>query len=224
MIAIIGALEIEVAALKEHMSDIEEHSIADVSLTTGKIGNKDVVLVLSGVGKVNAAMTTATILHEYDIEYVINIGTAGGFKEEQKVLDIVIADKVVQHDFDTSVADGAEGIGLYSSCDEALIKKAYRLLEDEESNVYIGTIASGDVFIGRDDQIQLIKHNFKDVIACEMEAGAISYVCNRRQVPCIVLRSLSDNATKEGSEMDFYTYAQKASVRSAAFCVKFINE
>ena len=224
MIAIIGAMQIEVDALKKHMNAIEEHTIADVSLSIGKIGDKTVLLALSGVGKVNAAMTTATILHEYDITYVINIGTAGGLREEQKVLDIVIADKVVQHDFNTSAVDGDEGIGLYSTCDLNLVKKAYTLLEEEKANVYIGMIASGDIFIEKDEQIGLIKHHFTDVIACEMEAGAISYVCNRRQVPCIVLRSLSDNTTKEGSEMDFLTYAKKASIRSAAFCVRFMND
>lgn len=223
MIAIIGAMQIEVDALKEHMEHIEEHIIADIACTTGKIGNQEVVLVLSGVGKVNAAMSTTTILHEYDIEYVINIGTAGGLLDEQKVLDIVIAKQVVQHDFNTSVVDGEKGIGLYATCDEGLINKATKLLEHETSTIYVGDIASGDLFVGS-DQIQDIKNRFQNVIACEMEAGAIAYICNIRKVPCIVLRSLSDNPTKKGNEMDFISYAKKASKRSASFCVRFICE
>lgn len=223
MIAVIGAMEVEVEALKKHLFIKEEKVIYGIKVVLATLQDKEVILVLSGVGKVNAAMTTTIVLSHYPIDYVINIGTAGGLGENQEVLDIVVAKHIVQHDYDTSAVDGKEGIGIVSYSDPDLIQKALPLLEQKEYPLWIGTIASGDTFVHTKEQATYIKQHFQDVIACEMEAGAIAYVCNHLQVPCIILRSLSDNVYHTNNAMDFKEYVQVASERSAVFCVNFIN-
>ncbi|MDF9824081.1 adenosylhomocysteine nucleosidase [Breznakia sp. PF5-3] len=223
MIAIIGAMEIEVNALKSKLTSCEDSVVSNIKITKGKMGEQEVVLALSGVGKVNASMTTTLLLSTFDIEYVINIGTAGGLKETQEVLDLVIAKEIIQHDYDTSGLDGDEGYGIISYSDETLIEKALAVLAEETHTIWVGAIASGDSFVHKMSQVNTIKDHFPEVIACEMEAGAIAFVCNHFKIPCIILRSLSDNAYHTNSEMDFMEYAIQASERSAMFCESFIK-
>lgn len=224
MIAIIGAMEIEVNALKAKLDAYEEQEIMNIKVIVGKVGQEDVVLALSGVGKVNAAMTTAVLLQSFNITCVINIGTAGGLLETQNVLDIVIGENCIQHDFDTTTIDGEAGRGIVSTSDNRLIKIAEKVLASETHKVWLGDIASGDVFVSELAKVEAIKSYFPNVIACEMEAGAIAYVCNFQNIPCIILRSLSDNAYHTNSEMDFKSYAVAASERSARFCITYIEE
>lgn len=224
MIGIIGAMQVEVDAIKETMNDVHEVSVFGLQTWQGKIANKDVVLALSGVGKVNAAMTTTILATQFKLDAVINVGTAGGLLEEQQVLDVVIADQIVQHDYDTSGLDGDEGRGIVSYSDPTLVSLCERIFANMEHRVWVGKIASGDTFIHEDSQIELIKKYHQKVIACEMEAGAVSAVCNRLNIKCVIVRSLSDNAHHNDSPMDFVSYVQQASTRSAVFCFKVISE
>ena len=100
MYAIIGAMDEEVSALRHRMKDVELKSIGPVDFMFGKLSNKEVVLFKSGIGLSMAAMSTSICLSHFEIDAVINIGTAGGLKSEQNVLDIVVSDKITYHDFD----------------------------------------------------------------------------------------------------------------------------
>lgn len=224
MIAIIGAMEIEVEALKKRLDVYEEKMLHGIKIMQGEVHEQSLVVALSGVGKVSAAMCTTMLLTAFDIEYVINIGTAGGLNSKQKVLDLVIANDIVQHDFDTTGLDGEAGRGVYAHSDPQLIQRALPLLEMKRHQVWLGTVASGDTFVYNEEQVAYLKKHFKDLVACEMEAGAIADVCNHFDIPCIILRSLSDNACCPNSEMDFLSYAALASERSAQFCVDFIEK
>lgn len=224
VIVIIAAMQMEVDALKIHLQTVEEKQIYGIDVWAGTFANKKVVLAKSGVGKVNATMTMSVLMQQFNIQYVINIGTAGGLLEAQQTFDIVIADQIVQHDFDSSVLDGSSGLGIYSKSDEKLVKNAKQLFEKQAHPVYVGCIATGDQFISTNQQIDKITSVFKNVIACEMEAGGIAYVCNFNKIPCIVIRSLSDNTRHPQSHLDFVSYAKQASETSAAFCLAFISE
>ena len=100
MIGIIGAMEEEVAAIKEYMHITDTKNILDCIFYQGMIENKEVVLLQGGVGKVNAAICTTLLLTNYQIDMVINIGSAGGLCLKQEVGDIVISNEVCQYDFD----------------------------------------------------------------------------------------------------------------------------
>ncbi|MEG0823523.1 MAG: 5'-methylthioadenosine/adenosylhomocysteine nucleosidase [Erysipelotrichaceae bacterium] len=226
MIGIIGAMQKEIDEILKLMTNIKEASIHNTDMYVGTLGSVDVVLMLSGVGKVNASMNTTILLSNYDVEYIINIGTAGGLEANENVLDIVISDNVVQHDYDTSLIDGISGIGLSFKADSELVKRASNLLASTtlDSKVYVGTIASGDQFIADIKQLESIKTKFNDAKCVEMEAGSIAQVCAKFKTPFIVIRSLSDIVFNPSSHLDFNEYLTKASERSAKFTYNFINK
>lgn len=225
MIGIIGAMDAEVLAIKNKMNDIEEINYLDFVFYKGDIKNKEVVLCKSGVGKVNAAITASILLYHFDIDFVINIGTAGGMVSSQETLDIVISDRVIQYDFDTSYLDGPGGLGIYSQSDKKLGQKVKEAFDKNhiEANIYFGDIISGDKFVGDADLIKELRHNFPNAIACEMEAGAIGQVCEKFSTPFVVIRSLSDIVDRDNSQNDFLKNVEITSKRSADMVESFIE-
>ena len=222
MIGIIAAMQAEARELQAIMENVEHRKISNIHFFIGQLQGKDVVLMQSGVGKGNAAMTASVMLEHFDLRHVINIGTAGGLRDEENILDIVVGDMVVQHDFDTSGVDGDDGIGLYFKSDERLRDICASVLKEMGKPYHIGMVASGDQFIHSDEQVYRVKEMFPDVICAEMEAGAIAQVCSFYEVPFIVLRSLSDIALKEDSHMDFLEYTVHASKASAQICERIV--
>ncbi|MGX8851407.1 5'-methylthioadenosine/adenosylhomocysteine nucleosidase [Amedibacillus sp. YH-ame10] len=223
MIAIIAAMDIEVEAITSIMSNVEQLEKSGVSFFKGTIHERPLLVMKSGVGKVNASMSTTILLERFSIDRVVNIGTAGGLNPTQNILDAVISDDVVQHDFDTSPVDGKEGIRLRFTADKDVADVCERSLHALGVTVHRGLVASGDQFIARVDQLDKLAENFPEAICAEMEAGAIAQVCAHYQVPFVVLRSLSDITHKENSHMDFCEYAKQASKRSADFTREFMK-
>lgn len=213
MIAVIAAMDSEVSAIVSKMN-AEAKKIHGIEFYEGTLENKDVVVMKSGVGKGNAAMSTTILLEHYPVEQIVNIGTAGGLKENENILDAVLSERVVQHDFDTSPIDGEAGIGLYYDADPKLLAICEAALKDLDVTVHKGLVASGDQFIAGEATKNLCD-KFPDAMCAEMEAGAIAQVSAHYQVPFVILRSLSDVACKPDSHMDFQEYVKHASERSA---------
>lgn len=222
MIGIIAAMDMEVEAIVSLMQ-AKKHTQHGIDFYEGDLGDKPVVIMKSGVGKGNAAMSTTILMELYDIDAVVNIGTAGGLKAEQQILDMVISKRVVQHDYDTSPIDGEEGVGLYFDADQKMIAYANQVLQDMDVITHQGLIASGDQFIAQEQQLWVLYQRFPDALCAEMEAGAIAQVCHHYQIPFVVLRSLSDVAPQPDSHMDFMEYAKKASRRSAQFTLAYMR-
>ena len=223
MILIIGAMDEEVNALKACMSTVEEKLFQNVQLFEGTLSGKQVVVARSGVGKVNAAYTATTLIHHCNPELVINIGSAGGLKENQTVGDIVVATKLQYHDLD---------IGPETPTDPRFIftpsvkhgRQTTHLLSELEMKYHEGQIVSGDQFITKHQrQFAVIAKNFPEAICVEMEASAIAAVCERTETDFIVLRSLSDVTHVEGNDMDFETYLNLASEKSALICTEYLK-
>ena len=224
MIGIIAAMDSEVEAIETLLEHKELKHLSGIKMIQGMIQNKRVMVLKSGVGKGNAVMATTILLENYRIEKIINIGTAGGLKKEQSILDAVVSTQVVQHDFDTSPIDGSEGIGLYFDADKKLYELCKKVLEEMNVCVHCGLVASGDQFIAREEQLSILEKRFPNAGCAEMEAGAIAQVCSHYHVPFVVLRSLSDVAHKENSHMDFAAYVKHAANRSAEFCKRLIEK
>lgn len=216
----------EVKAIENKMSEIIVKEVHGFSFTLGKMGNKEVALCLSGVGKGNAAMVTTLLISEFNPEYIVNIGTAGGMDPKQNTLDIIVSDDVVQHDFDTSYLDGKDGIGLRFVSDKELGNKVVSLFEktDIPANIHRGTIISGDVFVGENTRIVSLLGKFPDAKACEMEAGAVAQVASRLGIPFIVVRALSDIVHKDNSNIDFLKNLEISSERSAEMVFNLIGQ
>lgn len=225
MIGIIGAMDVEVNAILEKMQIVKKENKFETIFYMGRIAGKNVILCKSGVGKVNASITATMMNFYYQPDALINIGTAGGMLKEQNTLDIVISDKIIQHDFDTSAVDGDEGIGLISKSDDKLrikVKKAFENIKNE-SEIYFGDIISGDLFVAEDDKVLKLKEKFPTAIACEMEAGAIAQTCERFETPFIVIRSLSDIVFHDNSGIDYRKNLELTSKRSADMVEEFLG-
>lgn len=223
MIAVIAAMRAEVDALIALMQDVHEQKKDGVLFWEGTLADKPVVLMLSGVGKGNAALSTTLLLKNYDVEQLVNIGTAGGLKSDEDVLDLIISACVVQHDFDTSALDGKEGTGLYFTADASLKSLCEKVCDQQHVSYHVGMIASGDQFVSDPMLVTSLLNKFPDALCAEMEAGAIAQVCTHFEIPFVVLRSLSDIAVKDDNHLDFMTYVQHASKRSAALCLEMVK-
>lgn len=226
MIAIIAAMDEEIIEIRKKIEVIDSYKIAKCEYYIGKMHNKNVILVKTGIGKVNASMAMTVLFEKYDISYVINIGSAGGVKEEASVGDIVVADNTVYHDAD-STEFGYQygqipGMPLKYECSDVLKNKCIDILSDQHLNHHIGTIGTGDSFIAREDQLMIIKSKFDNLIAVEMEACAIAQICYNYDVPYIILRALSDIAGKE-SNITFDKFLQKAVINSSMITSELVK-
>ncbi len=202
--AIIGAMDCEVNKLRELLINPVTVEHGKLKITTGKIEDKDVIIAQSGVGKVNAALNTQYIIDKFNPQYIINTGVAGGIGNGLSVGDIVIGKELVQYDFDTSALGYAKGYmctGIdkdkptkYFS-DDYLIKSFKTAVSEAhtKTNVHEGIIATGDTFVSDKNKKTEIRETF-NAIAVEMEGCAIAQVANANNIPCIIIRALSDLA------------------------------
>ena len=228
-IGIIAAMNEEMAEIKVKMKNIIEKEILGLIFFEGQINDKECVLVECGVGKVNAARTTQIMIDNFEIEYVINIGTAGGLNENLGVTDVVVGERLVQHDFDIT-AFGREkgfitGVGKFIETDKELVKKCEAVMNsldfENSFKVITGTIASGDLFCTDKELANSIKTEF-NADCVEMEGAAIAQICHLDKVPFIVVRSISDSPNGK-NHMDFDEYLEVASKRGAEFLEKLLK-
>ncbi|RCW65285.1 methylthioadenosine nucleosidase /adenosylhomocysteine nucleosidase [Saliterribacillus persicus] len=227
MIGIIGAMDEEISLLKSKMDVKEEKIIANCNFIIGTLKGKEVVLLKSGIGKVNAAMST-TILHEkYNPEFVINTGSAGGFHPDLEVGDIVISTDVVHHDVDVTAFQYKYGQvpGLPEAflASNSLIEKTMKAAKSLEGiHSMKGSIATGDAFMHNEERINFVRDKFPSLIAVEMEAAAVAQVCHQYETPFVIIRALSDIAGKESS-ISFEVFLEKAAANAAELIMNIIE-
>lgn len=217
-VGIIVAEEKELQAVKDIMTNIEELIIYDLKIFKGEINSKKHLIVRSGVGKVNAARTTQILIDKFDIEYIINVGSAGALNENLNIGDIVIGENLVQHDFDVTAFGRDKGYipdtGKFFKSDNVLVQKSNNI-QLENINIITGTIASGDIFC---TEIKM-KNKIREKFSCdcvEMEGAAIAQVCYLSNIPFLVIRSISD-IPNGNNEIDFNEYLEFASKNCAEF-------
>lgn len=227
MIGIIGAMEQEVQALLELMNVKEINEKLTYKYYIGTIANKDCVVVQGGIGKVNAAISTTLLLEGYPIDYLINIGSAGGLNLNQDVGDVVISSQVGYHDVDVTAFDyeigQMAGMPKWFEVNEVLLEKTKNILEKSDVRFHVGKIVSGDSFICRDEQVKEIKEKYSEAMCAEMEAAAVAHVCFVYQIPFIITRSLSDIFGKGNNAIQFDEYLRQASLSSAKMCHALIE-
>ena len=226
MIGIIGAMEIEVESIKKLLTQKTTKKISGTEFVLGKYADKDIVVAKCGVGKVFAALCAEAMILEYKPEMIINIGVAGCLADNLKIGDIVIADRVVQHDMDTSALGDPVGMisdinMVYIPADAHICAALKESVENIGISCEVGTIASGDRFVSSSEVKTDIVRKF-GAKSCEMEGGAIGHVCYVNDVPFGVLRAMSDGAD-DGAKMDFPEFAKKAAENSAEVIKKFLS-
>lgn len=224
---IIVAMQEEMIEIEKIMTDVKVIKIYDLVFIEGNINKSKIILVKSGVGKVNAARTTQILIDKFNIDAIINMGSAASSNDQLEVGDIVIGKKLVQHDFDITAFGHPKGyisdIGQYFECDNKLIKdmqKAIKDINNKKFKILIGTIASGDIFCTNISMKDKIRYKF-EADAIEMEGAAIAQVCKLDNVPFIVIRGISDTPNGK-NEIIFEKYVEKASQRCAQILYKFM--
>ncbi|WP_343837754.1 5'-methylthioadenosine/S-adenosylhomocysteine nucleosidase [Salinibacillus aidingensis] len=228
MIGIIGAMDEEIELLKSRMTVEHEEKIAGSLFYKGTLEGHGVVLLKSGIGKVNAAMSATILLERYQPDYVINTGSAGGFAEALDVGDLVISDRIVHHDVDVTAFNYEYGqvpqMPASFKADETLISLAVNAvsnLQDVES--VRGLIATGDSFMDKPERVEFVRRQFPEIQASEMEAAAIAQVCYQYGTPFVIIRALSDIAGKESS-VSFDQFLDKAAKNAATLIMSMLNK
>lgn len=227
MLGIIGAMQVEVNALRAVMTDQATTTVSGMEFVQGKLYGHDVVAVVCGEGKVAAAVCAQTLILNYHVDAVINTGVAGTLCDELGISDVAIAVDVVQHDMDVTAMGYPVGQipcldVLKIPCDEGMVAALERAVQANGRNYRKGTIATGDLFIHSEERRQFIVSNF-GAIAGEMEGGAIGQVCYMNKIPFVVLRTMSDDASGN-APASFETFAGEAAELACSIVGCFVKE
>ncbi len=225
-IGIIGAMDIEVAGLVAALEGHKCENVSGISFHTGKIYGKSVVVAKCGIGKVFAAVCTEAMILKYSPRIIINTGVGGAVRRGLSVGDIVVADKLVQHDMDTSAIGDPVGLvsginKIYFEADTAAAELLVSSAERLGLRAVCGTVATGDKFIASEADKSRIADSFSASV-CEMEGGAIAHTAFVNGTPFAVVRAVSDSADEESS-MSYETFLPMAAENSLSLTCEFIK-
>lgn len=225
-IGIIFAMQEELGELLKYLNLQKEYEIFDLDFYEGTIYDKNCILVECGVGKVNAARCTQILIDNMKVDYIFNIGVAGGIGSMLKVGDIVVGKKLVQHDFDITAFNHEKGyipnVGVFVESDKKLVKLAESFNDEIDVNVLSGTIASGDIFCTETWMSEKIRNKF-DALCVEMEGASIAQVCYLSHVPFLILRSISDVPNND-NVITYEEFLEMSSKNVARFMNKILEK
>ena len=215
-IGIIGAMEVEVAILKEKMEDVRIIKKASMDFYEGILAGKKVVVVRSGIGKVNAGICAQILADVFSVDAIINTGIAGSLNKNINICDIVISTDVVQHDMYATGFVYRKGQipqmpVFFFNADDNLRRLAAEVCKEVNPDIQVfeGRIASGDQFVCDQDVKNRIVSEFS-AYATEMEGAAIGQAAYLNEIPFLVVRAISDKA--DGSAQMDYSEFEKAAV------------
>ena len=229
MLGIIGAMDEEVAQIKEHMENVRVETRASMDFYQGTLHGHPVVVVRSGIGKVNAAICAQILADRYQVDAIINTGIAGSLNADINIGDIVLSTDTVEHDMD-AVSFGYP-LGqiprmdtLSFVADEKLRAVAKRVCEqvNPEVRVFEGRVVSGDQFISDKDRKQWLVENFAGYCT-EMEGAAIAHTAYLNEIPFLVIRAISDKADDSAS-VDYPVFEAKAIEHSVKLLLALCRE
>jgi len=242
--AILGAFEREVTLIEDQVGQRRERMIEGIRFVSGKLNDRDVVVTWTGVGKVNAAMTTTLLIEHYKPRHIIFTGIAGGVNPDLQPGDIVIAEKTAHHDMGTiwpeglfckgvkSRLDGYEN-PVFFPADGKLVKLAQQAADrvglasiktfkdNRNPRIMLGVVVTGDSFIASTDKCAQLRKKL-EADAVEMEGAAVAQICYQREIAHLVIRSISDNAD-EGAVLDKQTFYILAARNSAKLVTEIVG-
>lgn len=227
IIGIIGAMDAEVNGLINKLEGHKIDTFGGMKFHTGKLLRREVVIARCGVGKVFAAMCAEAMIIKYAPSLIVNTGVAGGLDKSLKCADIVVAQKLCQHDMDTSALGDEKGLisginRVYFESDSEAVDKV--ILSGYELGITVkkGIVATGDRFISTDEERERIVNQF-GACACEMEGGAIAHTAFVAGTPFVVVRAISDGANSD-SAMDFPAFLALAAKKSEALTLALVEK
>lgn len=229
MLGIIGAMEIEVNRIKEQMEDVSVTDKAGMSFFEGKWNGNDVVVVRSGIGKVNAAVCAQILSDTFHADAIINTGIAGSLKNEINIGDIVLSTDAIQHDMDAQGFGYAPGVIPQMEvsdfqADEKLIELAKKCCAEvcPDIQVFTGRVVSGDQFISDKKKKEWLSSQFEGLCA-EMEGAAIAQAAYLNHVPFLIIRAISDKAD-DSATMDYPEFEAMAAENSVKLLADIVRQ
>lgn len=201
IIGIIGAMESETAELRKVMNIEEITKIAGMEFVKGQLGKNTVVLAQCGIGKVFAAACTQAMIMKFAPDLIVNVGVCGALDRSLKLCDMIIGEKVLQYDMDTTAVGDPLGLisginRIYFECDEKFNKACEDILSKKNINYKKGVVATGDMFLNDSALVSKIRENF-NAISGDMESGSIGHVCFINNTPFGILRCISDGGDED---------------------------
>ena len=203
--AIVSAMDNEIELLLGEAKIERVETIADTKYHIGTLCEQPVIITKAGIGKVRAASCVSAMFNNFPVSRVVFTGIAGGVRDDEQVLDQVIATKLVQHDYGTLTNEGfvwnsgdpgaGYNGGEYYECDEHLTALAYQAAVEVvgKDHVFQGTVATGDQFVASESYVKKLDEDYQ-ALACEMEGASVAIVCRQYEKPFAVIRALSDKA------------------------------
>ncbi|MFK2822433.1 5'-methylthioadenosine/adenosylhomocysteine nucleosidase [Arcobacter sp. YIC-80] len=224
-IAIMGAMEEEIEPLLAHFENVNIVEFADNKYYEVNYKGIDIVIAYSKIGKVFASLTAATMIEKFGCNALLFSGVAGGINPELKIGDLIIADKLCQHDLDITAFGHPNGYvpggSVFVETSEKLRTIAKKVAKENDLRVIEGTIATGDQFVHSNDRKEFIETTFK-ADALEMEGASVAVVCDALNIPFFVLRAISDTADG-GADIDFDEFLKSSAVNSANYMIKIVD-
>lgn len=215
MLGIIGAMDEEVLEIKNALTDVSVETVTGMDFYRGKVNGKEVVVVRSGIGKVNAAVCSQVLVDRFGVEAIVNTGIAGSLRAEINIGDIVLSTDSVQHDMDATAFGYPAGqiprMDTFAfPADEKLLNLAKECCArvNPDIQTFTGRVVSGDQFISDKGKKQWLTETF-DGSCTEMEGAAIAQVCYLNHIGCLIIRAISDKAD-DSANMDYQEFEAKA--------------
>ena len=223
-IGIIVAMGKELRLLLNLIENKKEEENNGYKIYSGKIGTHDIFAMQCGIGKVNAAIGTLTLINEYAPELVINTGVAGGIDASTRVYDIIAGKEIVYHDVwcgEGNEPGQIQGLPPRFYSDPDLLKKAISLITSDR--IYSGLICSGDRFITNREEQNKIKAVFPEGLAVDMESASIAQVCYMNQIPFLSFRIISDTPAAENHSAQYKRFWKDFPQKSFEIIKKLID-
>ncbi len=229
MIGIIGAMELEVSRLTQAMADCHTQKFAGMTFYRGNINGQDVVVVRSGVGKVNAAVCTQILVDKFSVNAIINTGIAGAVSEQVDIGDIVLSTDAIQHDVEAvgfgypvgTIPQMEVSTFMADQTLRDLAKTTFEELYSKEK-LHVGRILTGDQFIADADKRAWLLETF-DGLCCEMEGAAIAHAAHLNELPFLIIRAISDKADADSVE-DYPAFERQAAEQSAKLTMGMLSK
>lgn len=223
MIGIIGAMDEEISVISSEIKNLTVYDINNIKFYKGKIYDKDIVLVKSGIGMVNASITTTLLFKEFGVDKILFSGVAGSLNRNVNVGDIVIGDSLLEYLFDAT--EFGYDIGTIPRMDtsifrsDILLNKIKNILKND--NIYYGKILSGDKFVSNLSEKEKLGEKF-NALAVDMESASVAHCAHVLGIEFAIIRSISDSLNSS-SVMEYTEFVNLAANNSKDVILKILK-
>jgi adenosylhomocysteine/aminodeoxyfutalosine nucleosidase len=225
-LAIMGAMQEEVEPLLANFENVNVVEYANNKFYEVNLNGLDIVIAYSKIGKVFASLTASTMIEKFGCDTLLFSGVAGGINPKLQIGDLIIADKLCQHDLDITAFGHPHGFvpegKVFVETTKNLREIAIKVANENNLKVIVGTIATGDQFVHSSERKEFIENTF-NADALEMEGASVAVVCDALNVPFFILRAISDTADMDAG-FDFDEFLKSSAKNSADYLIKIVKE